>query len=82
MISVADKHENVFIGTDAYAPKYLGDSLINYINSWGMKKVIFGTDWPVIPFDRAVKETKDLGLSDEALEHLFTLNTQRIYGLE
>jgi predicted TIM-barrel fold metal-dependent hydrolase len=81
MISVSDKHENVFIGIDAYAPKYLGDSLTNYINSWGMKKVIFGTDWPVIPFDRAVRETKDLGLSDEAMDHLFHLNTQRIYGL-
>jgi predicted TIM-barrel fold metal-dependent hydrolase len=46
-----------------------------------MKKVIFGTDWPVIPFDRAVRETKDLGLSDEAMYHLFHLNTQRIYGL-
>jgi len=47
-----------------------------------IREVIFGTDWPVIPFDRAVNETKELGLSAEASEHLFALNTQRIYGLD
>lgn len=80
MISVADKHENVYIGTDAYAPKYLDSELVHYISTWGSRKVIFGTDWPVIPFDRAVGETLELGIPDESLERLFSHNAMSIYG--
>jgi predicted TIM-barrel fold metal-dependent hydrolase len=46
MISMAWKHENVFIGTDAYAPKHWPDNLVRYMNSYGQDKVLFGTDWP------------------------------------
>ena len=80
MISVADKHQNVYIGTDAYAPKYLDAELVHYISTWGSDKVIFGTDWPVIPFDRAVDETMALGIPEPALDRLFSENTMSIYG--
>ncbi|WP_341250425.1 amidohydrolase family protein [Euzebya pacifica] len=80
MISVADKHRNVYIGTDAYAPKYLDAELVHYISTWGADKVMFGTDWPVIPFDRAVTETEGLGIPEDALNRLFSGNATRVFG--
>ncbi len=56
MIAMAWKHERVFIGLDAYAPKHLPASLIHYMNSYGSGKVMFGTDWPVIDPRRGVAE--------------------------
>ena len=44
MIAMAWKHENVYIGIDAYAPKHLPASLKHYMNSYGSHKVMFGTD--------------------------------------
>lgn len=81
MIAVADKHPNVFIGSDAYAPKYWPDAFVHYVNSWGRGKVLFGTDWPVIDFERARREIGDLALRPEAEEELYGRTAQRVYGL-
>ncbi|MFN7633299.1 MAG: amidohydrolase family protein [Acetobacteraceae bacterium] len=66
MISMAWKHENVFIGVDAYAPKHWPASLVRYLDSYGRGKVLFGTDWPVIDPERAVAEIAQLGIRPES----------------
>ena len=40
MISVAWKHPNVYIGSDAYAPKFWKPEFVQFINSWGQDKVL------------------------------------------
>jgi len=83
MISVAWKHPNVYIGCDAHAPRYWDPSFVRFIGSRrGRDKVLFGTDWPVIEFERAVAEIGELDLKEEALEKLFWDNAVRVYGLE
>ncbi|NKB37515.1 MAG: amidohydrolase family protein [Gammaproteobacteria bacterium] len=82
MIAMAWKHENVFIGADAYAPKYWPQTLIHYINSYGSNKVMFGTDWPVISPERAISEIDKLGLRDESKEKLVRENALRVFKLK
>lgn len=79
MISVADKHRNVFIGTDAYAPRYLDPELVAFMAGWGSQKVLFGTDWPVIPFARALSEMRDHRLPSDAEAAVLGGNAMRIY---
>lgn len=81
MIAVAYKHPNVYIGSDAYAPKHWSPNFVNFINSWGSKKVIFGTDFPVIDPERAVKEIADLGLREESLQRFMRDNVLDLYKL-
>ena len=81
MIAMAWKHKNVFIGVDAYAPKYWPQSLIHYLNTYGQDKVLFGTDWPVIDPERAVKEISDLNLRDEPMQKLMRDNAHRVFKL-
>ncbi len=81
MISMCWKHENVYTAGDAYAPKYWPDSFVHYANTYGRHKVMFGTDWPVIDPERAVREVDDLGMNDEAKQMLMRDNALRVFKL-
>ncbi len=81
MISMAWKHENVFIGVDAYAPKHWPQHLVHYLNTYGRHKVLFGTDWPVIDPERAVAEIDALDLRPEAKAMLMRDNALRVFRL-
>jgi predicted TIM-barrel fold metal-dependent hydrolase len=82
MISVAWKHPNVYIGSDAYAPKFWQREFAHFIDSWGQDKVLFGTDFPIIDFERATREIGELKLKEESKQKLLWKNTARVYGLE
>ncbi|MDA1101703.1 MAG: amidohydrolase family protein [Proteobacteria bacterium] len=81
MIAMAWKHENVFIGTDAHSPKYWPQELVRYINSYGQDKVIFGTDFPILGFERTMEEIDAIELKPAARRKLLRDNVLRIYGL-
>jgi predicted TIM-barrel fold metal-dependent hydrolase len=82
MIAMAWKHENVFIGVDAYAPKHWPPQLVHYLNTYGRKKVLFGTDWPVIDPERAVAEIDAIGLRPESRQALMRDNARAVFGLD
>jgi len=81
MISVAWKHPNVYIGSDAYAPKHWPDSFVQFINTWGQDKVLFGTDFPVLDFERVRTEIEALELRPEAKRKFLRKNTERVFKL-
>lgn len=81
MIAMAWKHQNVFIGTDAHSPRYWPASLIHYMNTYGRRKVIFGTDFPVLGFERTREEIEALNLRPESKRAVLRENTLRIYKL-
>lgn len=81
MISMAWKHENIYIGVDAYAPKHWPKALVHYLDTYGRRKVLFGTDWPVIDPERAVSEIDDLGLRPESHADLMRENALRVFRL-
>ncbi len=82
MIAVAYKHPNVYIGSDAYAPKHWSPEFVHYIDSWGQDKVLFGTDFPVIDPERAMREIGDLTIRPEARRKFLRDNALKLYGLE
>jgi len=81
MISMAWKHENIFIGVDAYAPKYWPQQLVHYLNTYGREKVLFGTDWPVIDPERAMTEIDQMEIRPEAKALLMRDNALRVFRL-
>ena len=78
---MAWKHEHVYIGVDAYAPRYWPPQLVHYLNTYGRHKVLFGTDWPVIDPERAVAEIAELDLRPEAYRALMRENALRVFRL-
>lgn len=80
-ISIAWKHEHVYIGTDAHAPRYWDKNFVQFINTRGRKKVVFGTDWPIIDFGRARRELDQIEIRQASLPWLLRENCRRLYEL-
>ena len=81
MIAMAWKHKNVFIGSDAHSPRYWPPSFVHYLRTYGQDKVLFGTDFPVIDFARAMKEIAELGIPDSAMRKFLRDNVVKLYKL-
>lgn len=62
------KYPNLYLMTSAWAPKYLPQELIYYMNTRGRKKIMWATDYPVIGFERCLTEAKALELRPGVLE--------------
>jgi predicted TIM-barrel fold metal-dependent hydrolase len=72
---------NVFWEMSGWAPKYLPPSLIRDMRGRLQDKMMFGSDYPSIPYDRLFKEWNELGLPDAFLEKFYHGNAERILGL-
>jgi len=81
MIAVAYKHPNVYIGCDAYSPKYWPQQFVHFIDSWGARKVIFGSDFPVIDPERARAEIEGLSIRAASKRRLLRDNAIDLYKL-
>ena len=57
-------------------------AIIDYINSWGSKKVICGTDFPVIDLERARTDIEKLNLRDQSKMNFFRNNVIDLYMLD
>ena len=81
MISMAWKHDNIYIGVDAYAPKHWPAELLKYLDSYGRDKVLFGTDWPVIDPERAIAEIAAHDLREESWRKVMRENAIKLFKL-
>lgn len=81
MIGLAWKHDNVFIDTSAYLPRYYPAELIQFLRSYGQDKVMFATNFPQLPLDRAVREARALDLPEAIAAKFFHANARRVFGL-
>lgn len=80
-IAVATKHENVYIDTSAYTVRRYPPQLVAYMKSHGKRKVLFGTNFPMIPPARALAGLEELGLADDAASAFLADNARRVFGL-
>lgn len=82
MIAVADKHENVYIDTSAYSANRYPSELVEYLRGRGRRKVLFGSNYPMLTPSRAMAALPGLELDDE-IEALFLReNARRVFGLD
>jgi predicted TIM-barrel fold metal-dependent hydrolase len=64
-----------------WAPKYFPAQLKVDLRARLQDKVMFGSDYPSIPYDRLMKEWDELGYSEAVMEKIFHQNAERILGL-
>lgn len=81
MIGLAWKHENIYIDTSAYLPRYYPQQLIHYIKTIGQDKVLFGTNFPQLSLEKAVKQVKELNLPIEIEAKFLGKNAQQVFKL-
>jgi predicted TIM-barrel fold metal-dependent hydrolase len=81
MIAVALHKGNVSWELSGWAPQYFPDALKRDIKGRLKDKIMFGSDYPSIPYDRLFKEWNELGYPDDLMEKIFHGNAERILGL-
>ncbi|MBL7497588.1 amidohydrolase [Frankia sp. CNm7] len=81
MIAVADKHANVYIDTSAYTARRYPAEFVDYLRGRGRRKVLFGSNYPMIMPVKALEHLDDLGLDDEARELFLAGNARRVFAL-
>jgi uncharacterized protein len=82
MVAVARKHENVHIDTSAYTTKGLPAELIAYMKSRsGRRKVLFGSNYPMIFPAHALDGLDELALDGETRELYLSGNARRVFAL-
>ena len=80
-IAVAVKHENVYIDTSAYTIERYPEALVRYLKGHGRSKVLFGTNYPMIPPSKALATLDSLALDPEATELFLFKNATRVFAL-
>lgn len=81
VFSLANKYPNFYIDTSAYKAKRFPAPLVDYLRGRGRKKVLFGTNYPMIPHSACLDDLDALGLDDEARALFLHGNAERILGL-
>lgn len=81
MMTLAWKHPNVYVETSARAPKYWPKSFIDYAKSWGQDKVIWATDYPLLSFERTLKEIDELGFDEKVKRKIVRDNVIKAFKI-
>jgi len=81
MIAMATKYENVYIDTSAYKPKRYPPELVSFMGRHGRKKVLFGSNFPMIQPAQCIAQVDSLGLDDEAKGLFLSGNAARVFAL-
>ena len=79
--AVALHKGNVFWEMSGWAPKYFPGNLKIDIRARLQDKIMFGSDYPSLPYARILKEWGELGYTDVVMEKIFHQNAERVLGL-
>ena len=80
-ISLARKYPNFYIDTSAYSAKRYPPGLVEYMRGGGRKKVMFGTNYPMILPEQCLADLDALDLDEEAARMFLSENAQRVFKL-
>ena len=81
MTAVALHKGNVYWELSGWAPKYFPDQLKKDVRSRLQDKIMFGSDYPSLPYERIFREWDELGYKPEIMEKVFHKNAEDFLGL-
>jgi len=82
MVSLMMKHPNVYVDTSAYKASRFPAELVGYMQGPGKKKVLFGTNYPMLTPADCLAGIDKLGLGEDALNAFLAGNARRAFKLE
>lgn len=80
-ISVCLHKPQVYIDLSGWSPKYFPPNLIQYANTLLKKKMLFGSDYPLITPDRWLADFAKIAIKDEVRPLILKENAVRLLGL-
>ncbi|MBT8463921.1 MAG: amidohydrolase [Deltaproteobacteria bacterium] len=82
MVSLATKYENVYIDTSAYTPERYPEALVRFMKGPGRRKVLFGSNFPMIQPSKCIAQLDSLGLSDDVRRLFLSENARKVFELD
>src|SRR5215472_255814 len=80
-ISVCLHKPQVYIDLSGWSPKYFSPTLIQYANTLLKKKMLFGSDFPLITPERWLADFAKIPIKDEVRPLILKENAVRLFGL-
>ncbi|MGC4837974.1 amidohydrolase family protein [Micromonospora vinacea] len=80
-LSVATHKHNTWIDLSGWSPKYFPAELVRYANSVLKRRVLFGTDYPMLTPDRWLRDVQSTDLKPDVLPGILKDNAARLLGL-
>ena len=80
LISCCSKWDNIYYGLTSWMPKYISPANVNYINSLGREKCVWGG--PGGALKTAIEQIDQLGLRDDAKENLLWKTATKVFNLD
>ena len=80
-ISMATHKANVFIDLSGWSPKYFPPELVRAAGGMLRRKVLFGSDYPLISPERWINDFSALDIKPEVLPGILKGNALRLLGL-
>lgn len=81
-ISLAHKFPNFYIDTSAYKASRFPSEFVDYLRKTEARKVMFGTNYPMLTAAQCLKSLDELSLSDEAQERYLYCNAAEVFGIQ
>lgn len=81
MTAVALHKGNVFWEMSGWAPKHFPPQLKIDMRARLQDKIMFGSDYPSLPYGRIFREWDELGYKPEVMEKIYHGNAERVLGL-
>jgi hypothetical protein len=81
LISLTIKFPNFHVDTSAYAVHRLPDNFIGFMKGLGSKRVMFGTNWPMLSPQQCLQHLEQLGLTPEQQDAFLSGNARRVFNL-
>ncbi len=76
------KWPNLYYSTTAFAPKFYPKSIIDYANTRGSNKIIYGGYFPMgLSLDRIMSDMQDLPLKDDVWPKFLSGNARHVSKL-
>jgi uncharacterized protein len=81
MVALARKYPNFHIDTSAYTTRRYPPELVAYLRADGRRKVLFGSNYPMIAPAKALGDLDRLGIDDETRDRFLEGNARRVFDL-
>ena len=79
-LAIATHKPNVYIDLSGWSPKYFPANLVHYANTILRKKMLFGSDWPMIAPERWLADFEKLDIKPEVRPLILKENALTLLG--
>jgi predicted TIM-barrel fold metal-dependent hydrolase len=80
-LAVVRRNPFVYFNIAGWAPRYIPEGVIRLADSALSGKVLFGSDYPLLPRTRIMKELKELNLKETTFAQMTDTNPKAVLGI-